>query len=609
MARRGEAAKRHEARETGSNTGTKLASLSMVVGDAKKLELRVVHARLSKPQTIEFSEWKRFPGLAKAIADATLRVVARQPSYRSREQFVQDLRYGFYEFMVQFGKNVTCTLDLDTSLFNLFVSKLGRKKKDGTFLYSSDTRLKRLGALRAIVAEMKVQAVKLPEDCFVPNNPWPKGASNRYKTKPIAIPEYVRFINHCARDVTAISSDISKLRASLKVGRKTIRESQDFEPSSLAECLAWLEWRFDGLLPERQEILANWPDVFDLVESWGGHSYISRALHPSIADLAPFFFCLASDTVYNSQPLAELKLSDIERYELAGEHKIQLSPFKTRAGKRQRRVFPVDDSDPTNPASIETFLLEWTSGIRRIADIRWRNNLFLYVKRNNFEGIRIRPLMDPETRSMRDFDTSTRKYCQRSGFAAIGTRITRVTGVAIGRLDLGFTPIEILALTGQSRVDTLEKNYRDASADRANEEAIADVMNTRFAYVATNGSIDPRKHGSTASLAATPGWSCVNPYDSPMPTETKGRRCQAVGKCPACPLAFMDVAKPASYLRAIQLKDKLEERKHQIGMHLWELRWSATYRALVTVYIPAFRDPTIVDLASRMSIGPFPDVE
>jgi hypothetical protein len=56
----------------------------------------------------------------------------------------------------------------------------------------------------------------------------------------------------------------------------------------------------------------------------------------------------------------------------------------------------------------------------------------------------------------------------------------------------------------------------------------------------TKGKMDPRHLTSKADLkSATPGFGCLNPYESPLADETVGRLCQLEGHCARCPNAIL----------------------------------------------------------------------
>jgi len=515
------------------------------------------------------------------------------------------LEISFLRFLQSRKVKITTTTDLDTALMNEFIEFLSEKKEDGTYRWEISTRLQRLGAVRALMDALMRSGAQLPEDHFIRKNPWPDEAASREKTEPIPIPEFVKFINRCAHDVKQTIDEVTRLRRLKDAAARHIKRAPDFFPNNLGEALAWLEWRFDGLLPERKELVSHNKHAFAVVSQFG-HALLTRALHPRLMDVVPFFILLATDTHYNAQPLAELNLTDIRRFNVVGEEKIRMNPFKTRAFKRQPRAFPVDD-DPTNPGRLVEFLEEWTSGVRKRADLRWRDRLFLVVLRNNIAGDRIRPLMDPETRDIRPLALHQIKYCHKAGFNYIGTRLTRATGVAIAR-NMGLTPFEILALTGQVSAETLESHYKGAGAIQRDEEAIADVMNSRVAWLGSYGAIDPRKKGRHDSLSATPGWDCLEPFNSPIPSQQPGRRCDALGRCPACPHNVLNTGKPLNYLRVLQMKGKLIEAKVKLGAAVWERQWGDIWHAVVTRALPAFTDPSVIRMAKNLSIGPFPDL-
>ena len=166
---------------------------------------------------------------------------------------------------------------------------------------------------------------------------------------------------------------------------------------------------------------------------------------------------------------------------------------------------------------------------------------------------------------------------------------------------------------------TLTSYTRDAF-HRRNEEMLANGMQQLDRKYLSDGRIDAAgRHRLRADLgSATPGFACLDPYSSPFeksdaakddqPNErSKGRLCQAYGKCPMCPLAMIDPSSPESYAYLYKLREALEEARGRLGA-TWIARWAQVSEKLTTLWARLFVDEDVVRKGIELAMFTFPNL-
>jgi hypothetical protein len=109
--------------------------------------------------------------------------------------------------------------------------------------------------------------------------------------------------------------------------------------------------------------------------------------------------------------------------------------------------------------------------------------------------------------------------------------------------------------------------------------------------------------------AATPGWRCLDPYDSPIDGQEKGKLCAAYGACPNCPLANLNARDPYSLARALQLKAKIETAQTVLPALRWLKVWAPRLQRLVDYWLPSIQDPAVIAAASKLDLAELPELE
>lgn len=147
----------------------------------------------------------------------------------------------------------------------------------------------------------------------------------------------------------------------------------------------------------------------------------------------------------------------------------------------------------------------------------------------------------------------------------IGDETTVVTGdIMAGR-----------AVLQQKRVQTMWRHYTSNGTRRRFEERVGEMLMLRERWQATDGLIDPRARASGHDVAAaTPGFLCLDPLDSPRPNQQRHRLCTAYGECPSCPLAAANVGDPAAVALYLELERAIYAAQGPLTPQAWLTRWA-----------------------------------
>lgn len=330
--------------------------------------------------------------------------------------------------------------------------------------------------------------------------------------------------------------------------------------------------------------------------------------YPSADRLIPFVLLHAIYTSANTGALLGLRLRQISNKKILGVKRIVFRFIKPRAKGQYSRSFAHQDDDILSPAKLHSFLLEWTSLIRETAGT-YSRNLYIFGTR---EGI-VRGFLTGAQNGV-SFDVlwkrGLQQFLARHNLPRLNIKNLRMTGLDIVRVLSGDDLRAVQAAGGQKSAQVIQVHYEGAAARNRRNEGLAEVMTTMEGWVVSAGRLDPRGTPAYSDmLAATPGWHCADPFDSPVPGETAGRRCQAFGRCPGCALGAVNKFSPYSLARVLQLLDEVIEARTYLDSRRWSAAFKEVQIALQTKWIPSFDDKSVWDAAKKLSLNPIGRLE
>lgn len=605
MPKRGSAAGRFKKPTRGYNEtpGARSPAGASLKRRAGRLTVSIKDARYSnKAIVVDCTAWLELGDFGLILAKALPRILTGRTSPRSKASLVSNVSNGFIRFCAETIPKRELGLDVITQdLLNAFADSLRRtksKKKPSSEIALS-TQRHYASSARALVQELSRRG-DIPEGLTIPEILGKDDA----KTDPMDLAEFAKFIAAC-RALMLKCVDSVKQDWALAKG--------EVPPESEADELFKVAFRAArrkySVLPERKFLKSKDKKLFDLVDR-AGYTRVRQAMHPSAQDLTPFIYFLAAVTNYNKQTLLEISTTNIRRSAFAGQERINIMPAKPRAGGHiQPRSFPVTD-EPDNPATLITFLLTWTKAART-ASVAKTKNIFAFVPRDRGSKQIVRPLFDPFRRDSSEFNQHAPAFCKKLGMSAhIGTRLLRATGADLARNVFPGNPVAVEMLLGHVNWATSHPAYRSNEAKKKDESVLAGAMAARERWLRTSGAIDERAEGKTRDRrSATPGFVCLDPFSSPIPTEKHGRLCSAYGFCPTCPLTQPDPDEGYSLARMLQLRELVIRARRDVGPEAWKARFKPILDALDEIWVPAITSEATLSKAERLKLSDLPPLQ
>jgi hypothetical protein len=186
----------------------------------------------------------------------------------------------------------------------------------------------------------------------------------------------------------------------------------------------------------------------------------------------------------------------------------------------------------------------------------------------------------------------------------------RTTWLDFAHDEFGGDMRALLALGGQKSPDTINLHYMSDGARQRNDERLGEAVNLMWRDRATGDRADARRATEFGGDpgAATPGWICLDPYDSPVPGQRRGRACEAYGRCRGCPLAQIDAGSPIACYYAYDLLARIDEAREKIGPQNWVTKWAPLRQRLTGYWLRLFPED-VYGSSTLLQLRPIPPVE
>jgi hypothetical protein len=344
---------------------------------------------------------------------------------------------------------------------------------------------------------------------------------------------------------------------------------------------------------------------YSILHEHGGCGKIYPLFYPTAETIFPFAILLAIYSAANTGPLRALKISNMCDVEVMGVMRTKLSFVKNR-GKNYSRSFAHDNSDPLSPNRVIDFLKNWGAPLR---EIDFQDRLFVFSCREGGQVSVFKTFEDCQTETCAHWNNGMKRFTKLLGLKRmLNMQQIRATVLDIVR-EISDDDIRAQSAAGGNGESVLQTNYDGSGAKRKRTQQLAGVMATLERHVATKGEIDHRGTSDFSDLgAATPGWNCMNPFDSPIPGEIKGRACHAKGLCPSCGFGFVDVNSSYAFARSLQLHQEIGHAREYVDPKRWIERYSPVIECLAKKWLPSFSSRAI-EGAKTLSLNPIGRVE
>lgn len=372
---------------------------------------------------------------------------------------------------------------------------------------------------------------------------------------------------------------------------------------------------FDGRLPRTDELRGHRGLFLSLRPPHGTIRELSERLHFSPRALVPYVVLLTIDTTFNAEGMLTLDWDQVARtHPIFGSDRWQISVRKKRADSASNngavpmhtRSFATGLSDPETPVNLLLTLERFTTYTRRHVEQRYRDRVFLFHAFNrdtyrSYEG-------SAGCAEDGAWHRALKEFIDGNGLPAFTLRTLRATGGDFVHEVTGDIKAQQVAL-GHASLTTTLKHYRGGAAKQRDEEALSHGMAWRERYIGSEGRSDTRPGALSpgSNSAATPGFGCLDPMNSPVPGQRAGRMCAAFGSCAACPLAVIHAEDPRSYARLLQFSERIEQARTRLNPVRFIEMWQPQAEWLAGHWLPKFTAKAHV--GATLALPPYPELE
>lgn len=564
---------------------------------------------------VNLSRWLRMGACAEEFAEAFARAHAGR-AQTGRYTAAGSFSSGVLSYMRSTGRTYNVPEDFPRTFISDLKKHLERDcSRTQTPVLRPNTQknyLKSISLLLPKLREMdeRWEAIEVPPNLFSrPKTSAPPKSIDRQGMDEALIA--------AAKDTLDLMKNIWPRLAGVRRALHELRSGTSLPKETPEQHVAHVLYDHDGNFPA--------PGNLRSAGKWGvdpdTYRYYRSLAYPIGGDLVPCYLMLASSTGFNGQPLNQLQLSGIQTVSVLGQERLVLKSQKNRGGSAgrpgssstQRWAAAISDN-ALAPNNVVNFLLDWTMILREYAAKPLSDDLFLHAVseggRYGITGFRI------DSYACRSDNIPTRitnyihDYCMRKRVKYCGTAMLRLGLSEIVDEASDGDARTLKSLLGHALIETGQDNYRTTDMLRRSKEHLAGGMAGQQRWITSAGKVDTRNKPSYRdSSAATPGFICADPFDSPMQHEVEGRLCSAYGRCPACPLAAADPDESYAFARMLQLKDAFQSAKDTLGIVAWKLKYGEAFHALTSRWIPVLDTPAARNGGMHVVLSKLPQFE
>jgi hypothetical protein len=420
----------------------------------------------------------------------------------------------------------------------------------------------------------------------------PKGLKISNPTDVIPLDILKEIINSAEQEILTIERRLEASITLLATGRDTLnsecktefKNKRDYR--DLSTCLAAIDSAYRHVVPTNDEIRSENVYLGRAIDAYHGQQKVSSFFQPSARDLVPFVILLSVATVFNPSTILYLEWMSIDfNSEQAGRPALKIIGHKGRAGRNIPRLLEPEAAVSSKLTIKQLFLCldRLTQRIRPALPVEFRERIFVFV-----------PVCHPKKAKAFGTDHAV-EFCPSTDAAWTKSLANFIADNKLPLFTLGQLRPTILdaaqSLGGSLEVArslgdhrnprTTWTHYTSASTKQKNRERIGQVLLLRERWFDSQGIIDPRKLTLDHDKgAATPGFSCLDPFDSQRPNQQSGRLCRDYGGCPSCPLAVAHPSDPICVAYYVALDQAILNSQASMSAQVWSKRWAPVWRDL-----------------------------
>jgi len=543
-----------------------------------------------EPSRIDISFMLAFPNLLPMFGEAFLAYCATQKPGTCRT-VAGDLKLGFFKFArLAYGTNLKPE-EINDLVLLAFRSHLNLQKGRGGKALAGGTIASYLGSLRNVLASLKtgpfLKVAKLISGRV------PAGPLGRIKTiiptEVLSLDELLRVMEAAEREVLAIEARYLRGLELIDFGKRKLAYAEasagysDETSFELDTALATLDKLYPGMIPEisivADENYALSESMRRLAKEHGGID-LSRYFHPSSRDLAAFVVLITITAVFNPDTALWLKWENIDmQKDVAGIPMIEIIGVKDRATDNLVRLLDPNAgvSSMISLSRLLTLLRNYTARIRPFVAKGHEDFIFIFLQETRVKNPKSwgklgASFQGPSHDSVWKFSLDS--FVKQNGLKRFTLSQLRPTVLNLVQTLDG--SLEAAARVGNhGSVRTTWTHYTSDGIRKEYRERIGHILLLRERWFDSEGRVDPRIRTAPADKgAATPGFMCVDPFDSPRPNQSPGRLCNDYGGCPACPLSGAFPQDPDSVAFYTALVDSIFKSQENMSSKTWLRRWA-----------------------------------
>jgi len=515
-----------------------------------------------------------------------------QVEHDTRISVASTLRSGFVRFLRQTDQLQVDLTELDRAFWLKYIDFLDAKRGASRPLAISSRRT-HLSAVVTIFDSGARQRKSVWSTAFseassnIPLNPWPGSQQLRVPTERIQIDEIHALLAAAELEIRTI-----QLRIQRRIELVSEGHGKEFVPPDPSKAhlygsyadeaifMAALDKKFPGIFP-----IKTAPEVQEFhhyfSELYGGWISVWSHFFPTIHDLSPFVVWLAIHTAFNATTILELRWSDIERIDLLGVNVCRVHGTKRRAATDPTHTFYENEIvGELSIGFVLGVLAEHTARLRPYLDDHQKDFLFVYLGEHvRKQGKKTDQRAKVATVALLKLE----KFCKRHSLPRANLRQIRATLVDEVHQNFGL----VAASRAAHNTPTVNwRHYTSGGTRQRYNERLGRVLLLRERWFEDN-AFDPRTRLVSNSMdrgAATPGFICLDPLDSPIPGQRQGRLCKAYAECPACPLGGADPFDPHAVALYLSLQRAVFAGQTATDSSGWMRRWlpvAASIKALL----------------------------
>lgn len=514
------------------------------------------------------------------------------------------LRRYFFAYLKKIWSNMLHPTDIDDELLIGFRDSLLSKSGERAKALHPTTVSSALSDLRIILSSLATGPWARIANSIAERVPsGPVGADQKAEpTEVLGLDQLLAIIEAAEYEVLNIGRRFSDAQVLLAEGRSRMRipcritKNTRGDYSDFSICLATLEETYPGVIPNNYVIKAQYPTLAGAIQFTHGQKKIESYLYPSSRDLVPFALLLAIATVFNAETVLSLNWQNIDLdKDQAGTPAIEIIGSKGRALRDLVRLLDPNGavSSQVNLRQTLVCLQEITSRIRPHLSQEDTGCLFVYVLQTRLKRAKGFGSNGEKRVVLRSADLAwmkgLRNFIKENKLPSF--TLSQLRPSILNLVQFMDGSLETARKVGNHRSPVTTWTHYTSGGVRARyRERIGQVIMLRERWLQTGGVIDPRRLAPGQDKgAATPGFSCLDPFDSPRPNQQSGKLCRDYGGCPSCPMAAAYPDDPLCVAYYTALEVAIYRSQSMMSSKTWFERWTPVLADLASLrtWIPS----------------------